>query len=428
MNINKLLPALMLLCSVVTGTFAQQPNHCATMDNLNDKMDADPLVQQQFEAFEARVAEYLEENPDVRANAIVTIPVVFHVIHNGQPIGTQENVTDDQIMSQLDALNRDFRRRASDTSDTPAAFKSVAADAQIDFCLARFDPLGQPHPGINRYDLGQSSWDRPDIESTVKPTTIWDASKYLNIWIMRFSGSLSSVLGYAQFPGMAANTDGVCIDYQAFGTMGSAVDPHDMGRTAVHEVGHWLGLRHIWGDDQDDPPADWCLGDDLVGDTPNQEINYFGCPTVGVGTCGSMDMFMNYMDYTDDDCTNLFTAGQAARMAGVLNTDRSGLLAPSNPTLCQYFIDAELADVVYPSSTMCTNVFRPSARVRNLASTDIYNMDIQYQLDGGSFTLENWAGLPSSRRRSDHFCRTDQCPRWESHDQYVRYKPEWCRK
>ncbi|RYZ61105.1 MAG: T9SS type A sorting domain-containing protein [Chitinophagaceae bacterium] len=238
----------------------------------------------------------------VAGNDVIRIPVVVHVLYN-QP---SQNISDAQIQSGLDALNRDFRMRNADTVNTPQRFRHLAADVMIEFYLAKSDPRGRATTGINRKHTSRGGWAPDDkIKLSVQGGLDgWDSKSYLNIWIGNIVGSS----GYATVPGSAAATDGIVINTNAFGTI-NTVAPFNMGRTAVHEVGHWLGLKHIWGDTQ--------CGDDGVDDTPRQGYFTKGCPTGFRSSCSNGeegDMYMNFMDYTNDACMSLFTLGQGQRM------------------------------------------------------------------------------------------------------------------
>lgn len=252
------------------------------------------------------------------APTVYTLPVVVHVIYS-RP---SENISDGQIQSQFTVLNQDYRRENPDRLNTPKEFKSIAVDTGIEFCLASLDPDGNPTDGINRISMSGSPFTDQYINEVIKPNTIWDPTRYLNIWVCNIA---SGILGYAQFPvsstltgisevaGNAtnANTDGVVINYSTFGTTGTVSPPFDRGRTATHEIGHWLGLRHIWGDRN--------CGDDYCDDTPQVSSANYACPP-GVAGCvsGTNAMIQNYMDYTDDACMNLFTRSQRERMRIVL--------------------------------------------------------------------------------------------------------------
>jgi len=208
----------------------------------------------------------------------------------------------------------------------PAPFKTLAADARIEFKLATTDAAGNPTNGITRTQTANASFTDDDgIKSAASGgVDPWPADRYLNIWTApRLTSPQGDLLGYAQFPGGSAATDGVVILHSAFGTGGTAAAPFDLGRTATHEVGHWLNLRHIWGDD-----GNGCNGSDFVDDTPNQAGPNFNKPAFPHASCNNGpdgDMFMNYMDYVDDEAMFLFTAQQVVRMRAALDAARPGL-------------------------------------------------------------------------------------------------------
>jgi PKD repeat protein len=213
------------------------------------------------------------------------------------------------------------------------------ADIEIEFCLSRLNPQGQPmaEPGVDRINGGRASWSRNDIENVLKPSSIWDPDKYYNIWVLDFASSDASLVGYAQFPSLSTlagipdnsprNTDGVVVRYQSFGnalkgTFPILQAPYNNGRTLTHETGHWLGLRHIWGDAN--------CGNDFVDDTPPQASESRGCQ-IGRTSCGAINMVQNYMDYSDDACMNIFTTGQKLRMRTVMDVSpRRNTLSQSN--------------------------------------------------------------------------------------------------
>ena len=280
------------------------------------------------------------------AAATYTLPVIVHVIHNGEAVGTGTNISQAQVQSQLDVLNEDYRNLNTDGALVPSVFQPLRADAQFQFVLAARDPSGAPlaEPGIDRIDRSAKGFTAPPYalayaETTIKPGTDWNPDQYLNIWVMNLGGG---VLGYAQFPdntaglgglsplgGMPA-TDGVVILYTAFGRVGTLSSTYNKGRTLTHELGHWLGLIHVWGD------AD--CGNDYCADTPTQQTGNYNCPSFPHVTCAngpSGDMFMNYMDYVDDACMQLFSSNQKDRMQAVfaVNTPRRGVLLTS-PALC----------------------------------------------------------------------------------------------
>ncbi|GAB2602053.1 hypothetical protein GCM10027190_57130 [Spirosoma areae] len=270
------------------------------------------------------------------AAPLITIPIIVHVVHNGEAVGVGRNISQAQVQAQLATLNEDFRRRPGTRgfNNNP-----VGTDIEIEFCLAALNRQGQPmsEPGIDRINGNRASWGRDDIEGVLKPGTYWNPEKYYNIWIMDlnepFAGG-GQLLGYAQFPSQSnlpgipssgpASTDGVVVDYRSFGNaekgnFPSMRAPYNLGRTLTHETGHWLGLRHIWGDTS--------CGDDFCADTPPQASESRGCPT-GRVSCGTTNMVQNYMDYSDDICMNIFTLDQKARIRAVMDVSprRSSLL------------------------------------------------------------------------------------------------------
>jgi hypothetical protein len=251
------------------------------------------------------------------AARLLTIQVVVHVVYRDDG----ENLSDAQVKSQIDALNRDYTLKNGDRSKVPDPFKSVAANPNIQFELATRDPDGKATDGITRT---ATTIDGFNVDNAVKSAKTggkdpWDSRRYLNLWTCKTTDGL---LGYAQFPGGDAKTDGVVILNTAFGTRGTVNAPYDKGRTAVHEVGHFLSLRHIWGDMSN------CTGDDFVADTPQAGGPNYGKPAFPHLSCHngpSGDMYMNYMDYVDDDTMVMFTQGQVARMNATLAGPRKSL-------------------------------------------------------------------------------------------------------
>jgi hypothetical protein len=296
---------------------------CHSTEKTDDLLEAHPELKENRNRIEAFTTQFVT-NYDKTAStrAVVTIPVVFHIVYNT----AAQNITDQQVMSQLAVMNKDFRRLNADANSTPSVFKPLAADAEITFCLAQQDPNGNATTGIVRKQTTRTSYDGEDNDMMAAATggsEIWDHKRYLNIYVCNLTG----YLGYAYPPGSPADIDAVAIAYTAFGTTGTATAPFHLGRTVTHEIGHWLNLEHIWGDDKGA-----CTGSDKVADTPNQAGDNSGVPTFPHITCGNTpngDMFMNYMDYCDDNSQNLFTLGQKARMQALFAAGgaRSSLLA-----------------------------------------------------------------------------------------------------
>lgn len=238
---------------------------------------------------------------------VVTIKTVVNVVYRT----ADQNVSDAQIKSQIAALNKDFRATNPDKSQTPAPFLGLVTDARIAFKLVK---TTRTQTSVNGFTFDDKV--KKGATGGIAP---YQPKTHMNIWVCALNGGL---LGYAQFPGGPVASDGVVINYRAFGTMGTAQAPFNKGRTATHEVGHYLNLRHIWGDTPD------CSGSDMVADTPNCAGPNFGTPAWPVVTCNNGpngDMFMNYMDYTDDAAMFMFTAQQVLRMRATIDTVRSGL-------------------------------------------------------------------------------------------------------
>lgn len=366
------------------------------------EQDPKRLTNAQFEAWIAPLIEQYKQLQSVSSQSgdIITIPVVVHVIHSGEPVGTAPNITDAQVESQIEVMNNDFRRLAG----TPG-FNSnpVGADTQIQFALAKADPNGNPTNGINRVNLCEPSWSTTDINSIVKPATYWNSSQYMNMWSVNFSNS--SLLGYAQFPnnsglgGLAGNnggasTDGVVANYSTFGSIDYndgtflLAAPFNRGRTMTHEVGHFLGLIHIWGNGD-------CSIDDFCADTPNSDAANYGCPTTHV-SCGTVDMVQNYMDYTDDACMNIFTQNQKDRMVVVMNNSpRRNTLKTSTKDLpielfandAQIFLEGSCTSAGGSCSGSDQKV-----TIYNRGTSNLTSATIQYSVAGGTIQTYNWTG------------------------------------
>jgi hypothetical protein len=250
----------------------------------------------------------------------VVIPVVVHVVHHTDV----ENISTSQINSQIAILNNDFNLKNTDTFLVPQRYKNLSANCKISFKLATVDPSGNKSDGIRRIKTNVNEFYGDEVKFKQSGgDNAWPANSYLNIWVcnLQFEQSDKLLLGYAQFPGGPDSTDGVVINYIAFGKNGTAESPFHLGRTATHEIGHWLGLYHIWGDEDED--QDECEGSDSVLDTPEQAGANTGCPSFPHFSCNNKgDLSVNYMDYSDDSCMCMFTKGQFARMSATLSGPR----------------------------------------------------------------------------------------------------------
>lgn len=370
---------------------AQGPERCSTTKNEEMRRAKNPRREtpEQFEQWmQSRLAAKRSQLPQ-QASATYTIPVVVHVLHNGTTDIT--NITDSQINSQVAVLNKDFKRLNLDAGNTPAEFQSVAGSIDIDFVLAKRDPEGQPTTGITRTQATKPQWSLAD-QTELKRLSYWPAEDYLNIWVVNFG---TNDIGYAQFPvtntltGLedASNdrlTDGIVVDYRAFGSIDDGAFPlmagYNKGRTATHELGHFFGLRHIWGD------VASCGDNDFVPDTPPQSGSTSLCPAHPQVSCANNKMFMNYMDYTFDACMNLYTAGQVARMLVVLGESprraslllSSGAIAPPPPVAN----DLGIKSILSPGTVACGTSIPRKIEVRNYGSNPITSATIEVEVTG----------------------------------------------
>ncbi|MDI9256298.1 M43 family zinc metalloprotease [Flavobacterium sedimenticola] len=311
---KKIILSLLLISSL--GAYSQRT--CATNTKLEQLKANDPS----FAVHHQETMDYIRNNATAQTNrapeVVITIPVVVHVLYKT----AAQNISDAQILSQIAILNADYRKTNTDFNTVvPAAFQPFGADVELAFCLATRTPSGQATNGIERKSV-PSNFVFEDSYYTSAGLTAWNPTKYLNIWVGRFTDS--SLLGFAYLPSSAgAAFDGLCIGDQYFGNTGTATFPFNKGRTATHEIGHYFGLEHPWGDAQ-------CDTDDGVADTPGTYSPYFGCPTYPNNTnvCApnaTGAMFMNYMDYVDDRCMAFFTNGQKAVMQATMNGPRVSL-------------------------------------------------------------------------------------------------------
>lgn len=353
---------------------------CSTMeaDALRRANDPSLGTLEDMELWMRPLVDHYKANATTQ-RAVITIPIVFHIVHNNGA----DNISAAQVNAQIAQLNEDFRKLGAGSNTHPAG-----ADAEITFCAATIDPSGNTmaEPGIRRVNRTTFGFTAPPYsqsyyESTIKPNTIWDPTQYCNVWVSNLSGGL---LGYAQFPEAAslagigtgnggANTDGVVILYSS---VGSIANPYPgggvyaAGRTLTHELGHWLGLRHIWGDGG-------CNVDDYCGDTPRAAAASSGCPTTN-NTCNDIsyglstnppDMVQNYMDYSYDACMNIFTNDQKARMQVVMSSSiRRASLASSNKCGSGGTTDTQAPST--PTNLAVSNIAQTTATLSWTASTD----------------------------------------------------------
>lgn len=372
------------------------------------------------EEFESWLADKIKEaKSDAtkrrETNVVVTIPVVVHVLHAGENIGVGANISDLRVQSQITVLNQDYRRMLNTNGYNNDA---NGADVEVEFCLVKQNPSGGASNGINRVNITSlgvnSGYGEGIVESVLKPRTIWDPTRYMNIWVGDFYASAQSdlrgVLGYAQFPsnstlpglnGMpsGANTDGVIIDWRCFGSnaiaSGSYLSGFAHGRTTTHEVGHYLGLRHVNGDnssctvDATDSFNDFCL------DTPAQVDLHQDCDSA-YDTCPNspgLDNVTNYMDYSQDLCLNKFTQNQKTRIRTVLlNSPRRASLVTSNACSLAVTYAKDLEIIPSATSTGCSQFYDLSVLVNNVGTETVSNATINYTLGNAEVLTYTYTG------------------------------------
>ncbi|MBA3665119.1 MAG: T9SS type A sorting domain-containing protein [Bacteroidetes bacterium] len=376
------------------------------------------LLPQQFETWVQSITPAPGKGGQNSTQSVFNIPVIVHVVHDNEPLNsisatTGGNLNAAQIQDQINILNKDYNGLNPDTANIPAVFKPLLGKFQFNFCLAVVNPTGGVlvEPGIDRINRVSKGWTAPPyttnyIDATIKPNSIWNPNLYMNMWVCNIGGG---ILGYATFPnpgtsgllGLSApygtaTTDGLVMLNKAFGSIGTAVTntPYHKGRTATHEIGHWLGLRHIWGDGN-------CLTD-YCNDTPPAQTSNFGCPVFPykLGTCAGNttgEMTMNYMDYTDDLCMYMFSKDQKNR-AQLIMTNSPMRLTLLSSTVCNLpnaGNDIGITFVVSPTYSQvinCNNYINPVIRVNNYGSTTITSATFNYNVDGVNTQVYNWTG------------------------------------
>ncbi|MFH1320786.1 MAG: T9SS type A sorting domain-containing protein [Bacteroidota bacterium] len=398
MSKRRLLTTCIIFIFSLSVTNAQRT--CGTMVYLEAQKAADPIgFAKRMALIEAQVVEWKSKQVSLKKGkkVVITIPTVVHIVYNN----STENISDAQILSQIDVLNEDYRRLNADTSNTPGAFLSAAADCEIEFCLAQRDPSGNTTNGITRTSTshGTFSWDDDVKYDSQGGKDAWPKNDYLNIWICNLGGGL---LGYATPPGGPSATDGVVIGYNYFGRTGTLYPPYDKGRTTTHEVGHWLSLEHTWGDD-----GGSCSGSDNVSDTPNQASETYGCPSFPkTDACSPSSpgiMFMNYLDYTDDACMNLFTQGQKIRMVATLNGSRLSIQSSLGCVPVSAFnYDASISTIIEPNGSDCNQAtINPVVTLNNIGSNTLTSIIINYDIDGGPNNTYSWTGSLATSATED---------------------------
>ncbi|OYU85672.1 MAG: hypothetical protein CFE24_00240 [Flavobacterium sp. BFFFF2] len=360
-----------LICAL---GWSQPIDRCNYSKFLKKKFQERPELEQYHRDMQAYLRQPQTALANKNSQIVVTIPVIFHILYKT----TAQNVSDAQIDSQIAVLNADYRKLNTNfSSAVPAAYQSLGADVELLFCKAVRTPAGAATTGVVRKSINSNAIFE-DIYFTSTGDLAWDTTQYLNIWVGSFTDT--TLLGFATPPSNVGDpSDGLCIGYKNFGSTGTAVSPFNKGRTATHEIGHYFGLEHPWG--EDGSACGSGLNDDGCADTPATNNPYYGCPTFPDNTnmCTSTAngaMFMNYMDYVNDICMGFFTAGQKVIMRNAVNGPRAALL---NSNACVPLsvdrFDAIQSIQAFPNPF--SNYFTLSSPSMDIDSADIYNLNGQ---------------------------------------------------
>ena len=420
-NRGILFSLVLSLCLIFTqNIIIAQTNlqKCATDEYMRFMEKENPEWVESRLKQEAFTQKWIAKNKDKihEKGEIIAIPIVVHVLHNNKDgdVGGagNNNISDTQIQSQIDVLNEDFRMMNDDIDKIKTEFKDLAADFEIEFCLAQQTPWGAPTTGITRTYTQKTKFGFETNEAKFDSKggrDVWDPDRYLNIWVVPeidAPNSDAGVNGYAQFPVEAGTksgppkTDGVVVVHTAFGTNGTAKNPYHLGRTLVHETGHWMNLQHPWGYvPEENSGIDPCDTDDEVADTPFSDEPNFGCD-LNHKSCGTMDMVQNYMDYSDDFCAVLFTLDQKERAAAIF-AEGGSRHALSQSTVCEPVevgeADVKLVSINYPKAgtltQYCTNI-EPEIEFTNQASVTLVYLIVEYTIDFNTTLQYLWLPEP----------------------------------
>jgi len=383
------------LCCVAQNSHADKlqkdvfSEPCGTMFALENQKKNNKGIEKTMLAIEQHTNQILNNKNRVssKVKEIITIPVIFHIVYKT----AAQSLSEERVRSQLDVLNEDFRMQHANVDKTLPIFKDRAADMEIEFCLAQRDPEGLPTTGIQYYSTSIDTFFFDNQES-IKFSEFggadsWPSDDYLNIWVCNLEIGL---LGYAQFPGMEKNKDGVVLDYVHVGRVGT--QPNIVGRTATHEVGHWLNLRHIWGDGE-------CDDDDDVEDTPPSDTSHGFC-NLNADSCtgdDEPDMVQNYMDYTEDRCLTLFTKGQKERARAIFEPGgaREAILSSNSctpPVLQDDDVRLIQLNNAKANENFCSTMFTPSIQFRNYGNKTLNRLTIETFINENLVDSFDWTG------------------------------------
>jgi len=391
---TRILTVLTLVLSFSTGAFGQtETTPCAT-DELHERLlESDPIYQRSFFNLEQRIQE-LNATAQERDDEIYTIPVVIHVLHENEPIGQGSNISEEQVMSAITALNEDFRKLAGTNGD------GDGVDTGFEFCLASRDPEGNATTGIVRVDGTvvpdyaeegiQATGDSGADELTVKQLSIWPREDYLNIWVVNEienNNAQSGIQGFAYFP-IENPVDGIVILHNAIGTTGNIKPNTALNRTVAHEVGHYLGLYHTFHTTNDCSAELNCnTQGDRVCDTPPTVLS----ASCSNPACSGTQQVENYMDYTSESCRDMFSQGQKDRMRSTFLGDRFSLFS-SMGCISVSDYDAGITDISSPLGSSCSSSFNPEVQLTNYGSIPLTAVNINYSVDNTNASEYSWTG------------------------------------
>ncbi len=321
---------IIVIFFIVCGLNTIHSQQCNTGNIRLANIQKNPSILKNIQAINLHTERWIQANKgSINLRSVETLPVVVHIIWRDDT----ENISDEQVLSQIAVLNEDFRKLNTNFANTPEPFQKVAADVEFEFCLASEDPNGNITNGITRTRTSKDNIGEGEdwFSNATGGKDAWDINRYINIWVCDIGDD--GTLGFATPPGTAEppESDGLVIGHQYFGTTGTTTSsfPNHLGRTTTHEMGHYFNLEHLWG-----PGDGGCGEDDFVEDTPLQDFDNAECPSFpqydNCTDSGDGVMFSNYMDYTDDDCMSMFSNGQKLRMLAALEGPRASLLGSSN--------------------------------------------------------------------------------------------------
>ncbi len=372
---------LLLFCLIPLLSIGQT-HRCVTDSLHRYKLANNPEYKLRYQNIEQSL-QYHQLHKATTNDSAYTIPVVVHIIYHTDNASV-ENISDEQIQSQIDVLNEDYNTNNENILDVPTIWQPLVRNSKIKFVLANTDTNGNYTTGINRTATSITSafsiFDNRIFSKVDGGDDAWNSNFYLNIWVCELE---NNILGFAAFPGTTSNSDGVVINYKAFGRFKNTIAPYNYGRTATHEVGHWLNLVHIWGDDNGA-----CSNDDAIADTPKQANSNTRCPSFPkTDACTDTApgiMYMNYMDYTDDRCMSFFTNRQVERMKQVLATLRNSIVASNglaSPNINQS--DLSIDSIENPVTYSSNRCFQPKVKIRNNGNTTHSNITFNYAVSAG---------------------------------------------